>query len=116
MARKVAVFAFNGEPMYFAHALMNALDMDARGIEVRVVIEGTATRQVVEMADGTRPFANLYLKARDSGMIDCVCRACASMSKSLDAARVQGLRICDEMGGHPSMARYMAEGFEVLVV
>ncbi len=116
MSRKVAIFAFNGEPMYFAHALMNALEMHSKGFEVKLVIEGTATRQVVEMADGTKPFANLYTKAKNSGLIDCVCQACSSMSRSLEAAKAQGLRICGEMGGHPSMARYSEEGFEIVVV
>jgi len=102
--------------MYFAHALMNALDMKARGLDVRLVVEGTATRQIAEMADGTKPFANIYRQAKDMGLIDCVCHACASQSRSLDSAKAQGLRICNEMGGHPSMARYVAEGYEVVVV
>jgi hypothetical protein len=116
MVKKVVIFAFNDGPMYFAHALMNALDMDARGLEVKVVIEGMATRQIVDMADGTRAFAGLYRQVKEAGLVDCVCQACASMSKSLDAAREQGLPVCDEMGGHPSMARYVADGYDVIVV
>jgi predicted peroxiredoxin len=116
MSRKVVIFVFNGEQMYFAHALMNALDMDKKGFEVKLVIEGSATRQVVEMADGTKPFANLYRDAKGAGLIDCVCQACSSMSKSLEAAKAQCLRVCGEMGGHPSMARYLEAGFEILVI
>ena len=44
---KVALFAFKGEPMCFIHVLLNALDMSKRGYEVKIVIEGAATRSNV---------------------------------------------------------------------
>jgi len=33
---------------------------------------------------------------------------------TLAAVEDQKLKLLDEMSGHPSMARYMAEGFEVI--
>ena len=112
---KITLFAFNGEAACFAHVLMNALDMKEKGYETCVVIEGTATRQIVELADSSKPFANLYAKAKEEGLIDAVCKACASMNKALDGALEQGLTLADEMSGHPSIARYMEEGFEILI-
>ena len=38
--KKVALFAFNGDFKCFAHVLLNALDMKAKGYDVKVVIEG----------------------------------------------------------------------------
>ncbi len=52
---KVALFAFNGDPMCFAHVLLNALDLKERGFDVKVVIEGTATTQVAELSDESKP-------------------------------------------------------------
>ncbi len=43
---KVALFAFKCEAVCFAHVLLNALDMQDKGFEVRVVIEVEATKQV----------------------------------------------------------------------
>ncbi len=48
--KKMAFFAFNGESMCFVHVLLNALDMKARGYDVRVVIEGAATKLIPELA------------------------------------------------------------------
>ena len=56
----------------------------------------------------------LYEKAKGLDLIDGVCKACSNKMGTLDAARDQGLRLLDEMTGHPSMARYMEEGFEVI--
>ena len=113
--RKVALFAFNGDPMCFAHVLLNALDMKEKGFEVKVVIEGNATMQVAELADESKPFANLYKQVLDAGMIDCVCDACSNQTASQESALSQGLTLCNEMSGHPSVGRYIEDGYEVLL-
>lgn len=113
--KKVALFAFNGEPMCFVHVLFNALDMKEKGWDVRVVIEGSATKLVKTFADEPdNPFAPLYVKVRDAGLVDCACQVCSAKMGSLESAKEQGLNLCAEMNGHPSIARYMEDGFEVL--
>ena len=114
-ARKVALFAFNGDPMCFAHVLLNALDLKERDFDVKVIIEGTATTQVAELADESKPFANLYKRVLDACLIDCVCEACSNQTASQDSALEQGLALCNEMSGHPSVGRYIEDGYEVLL-
>lgn len=112
---KVALFAFNGEPTCFAHVLLNALDLKGRGYDVRVVVEGEATKQVSFLRNETKPFAGLYRRAVEAGLIDCVCRACSTKTGSLNAAIDQKLKLGDELEGHPSIGRYLEQGYEVLV-
>ncbi|WP_406659625.1 DsrE family protein [Methanolobus sp. ZRKC3] len=115
MTKKIAVFAFNGEPMCFIHSLMNSLEMKEKGYDVKLIIEGSATRLIREAVEDKKPFTELYEKARDSGLIDCVCRACAAKTESLESAKEQNLALRDEMSGHPSMTRYLEDGYEVIV-
>ena len=115
MSKKVAIFAFNGEPMCFAHVLLNALDMNERGYELKLVIEGSATKQLHELLEPTKPFAKLYERVKNAGLIDCVCKACSAKMDTLASAQEQGLPICDEMSGHPSIARYLEDGYEIIV-
>ena len=42
--KKVALFAFNGDPLCFVHVLLNALDMNTRGMTVGIVLEGTSVK------------------------------------------------------------------------
>ena len=112
--KKYALFAFNGETMCFVHALLNALDMKKKGYGVRLIIEGTATKQVKELYDPAKPFANLYGKMLAEGLLDGVCRACAAKTGSLDSAQAQGLPLVDDMSGHPGFSRYLKEGFEII--
>jgi hypothetical protein len=112
--RKVVLFAFNGEFMCFIHVLLNALDMKARGDDVKIVIEGLATKLVLELAKEGNPMYSSYVKAKERGLIDGVCKACSNKMGTLDAAKKEGLKLLDDMSGHPSMARYQEQGFEVI--
>ena len=114
MREKVVLVAFNGEPMCFAHVLLNAVDMEERGFDVKVVIEGTATKMVSVLNDPDKPFAGLYEKVKEKNLIDCVCQACAAKMDALVAAKAQELPVCGEMNGHPSLARYLEDGYRVM--
>jgi hypothetical protein len=112
--KKVALFAYNGEFMCFVHVLLNAIDMNDRGHDVKIVIEGAATKLVPELAQESNPMFRLYEKAKGLDLIDGACKACANKMGTLEAAQAQGIRLLDEMSGHPSIARYLEEGFEVM--
>ncbi len=113
--KKVALFVFNGDPMCFVHVLLNALDMKDRGYDIKVIIEGTATKLVGELAEGGKPYSPLYEKVKEAGLIDCVCQACSKTMGSIDAVSRQNLPLCGDMMGHPGMARYMEAGYELLI-
>ena len=111
---KIALFAFNGDPMCFVHVLLNSLDMNAKGWDIRLIIEGNATKTVAELADEKKPFHDLYEKVKAADLIDCVCKACSAKTGVLKKIESQGLYLSDEMQGHPSMARYIDEGFQII--
>lgn len=112
--KKIALFVFNGDPMCFIHVLLNALDMQARGMDSRIVVEGAATKLIPELAKADHPLHTLWEKAKTAGRVDGVCKACSQKMGTLEAAREQGLALLDEMNGHPSMARYQQDGFDII--
>ena len=114
MNKKIVLVAFNGEPMCFVHVLLNALDMDKKGYDVKIIIEGSATKQVNQLLDENDPFASLYSEVREKGLIDCVCLACATKMGAIDGIEKQGLPLSNEMKGHPSLATYLEQGYELL--
>lgn len=114
MIRRVAIVAFNGDPEFFAHVLLNALDMTGKGYEVKVVVEGGATRALIELSAEGHPYADLYRQVREKGLIDGVCGACAAKTGALEAVAAQGLPLRGEMKGHPSIAMYMEQGYDVM--
>ena len=97
--------------MCFIHVLLNALDLHSKGHEVKVIIEGSATKLIQERFT---PHTKLYEKAKEQNILDCVCKACAAKTKSLEAAEKEGFTFCSEMSGHPSIGRYIENGFTVI--
>jgi hypothetical protein len=112
--KRFVLFAFNGELMCFVHVLLNALDMEEQGHEVKVVVEGSATKLIPDLVRTENPMHGLYTKVKQSGLIDGACRACSAKMGVQDAMENAGLNLLDEMKGHPSMARYYQQGFEVI--
>jgi hypothetical protein len=112
--KKIAVFAFNGDPICFIHVLLNTLDMKEKGYDVKLVIEGSATALIPLMVKENHPLNGLYEKVKDREMVDCVCKACANKMETLEAAEKEGLPVCGSMSGHPSMADYMEMGYQII--
>ncbi|MBD3185691.1 cytoplasmic protein [Candidatus Bathyarchaeota archaeon] len=116
MARKVALFAFNGEPTCFIHVLLNSLDMEEQGYSVKVIIEGAATAIITGLHEkGTvHPLNPLYQNVKSHGLIDAVCLACATKMHSIDAVKAEGLPIAGTLNGHPAMSTYLNDGHEII--
>ena len=112
--KKVALVAFNGEAMCFVHVLLNALDMHGKGDEVKIIIEGSATETVNLLNSKEAQFHKLYVQVKENGLIDCVCKACAAKMGALEGIELQELPLCSEMSGHPSMAKYVDEGYKII--
>jgi hypothetical protein len=111
---KAALFAFNGDEMCFIHVLLNALDMHERGIEVKIIIEGAATRLIPELEKSSHFLHDLWLQVKSRGLVEGACRACATKMEATAAANEQSIRLLDDMRGHPGMAGYRKSGFDVI--
>jgi len=111
---KFALFAFNGDPMCFIHVLLNALDLSEKEFEVKLVIEGSATKLVAELDRADHPLHALYNKVKERVLLFGVCRACAQKMGSLQAAKAQGLHLLEDMSGHPSMSSFVEQGYRII--
>ena len=112
--KKFALVTYNPEMMCFTHVLLYALDFQEKGYEVKVVIEGGAVKLVSAFKNPEAPFFSLYNKVKDNGLIDCVCKACATKLGSRDDAEAQGLRVAGDMMGHPSLESYIEQGYQII--
>lgn len=107
--KKVVFFAFKENPMCFVHVMLNALDMKEKGYDVRIVLEGEAVNLIQEL--GSNP-----LFKKTIPLIDCVCRACSAKMKVLDYNQNSQIPVCGEMDGHPSMTKYIEQGYKIITI
>lgn len=110
---KIVIIAFNGNPLCFVHVLLNALDMDSKGIQAKIVIEGEAVKIIKNMEETSDP---LYKKAKEKGLIDCICKACSTKMGVLEFNETVGIPLVSEMSGHPSMASYINKGYQIITL
>ena len=67
--------------MCFVHVLINAIDLHEKGIETKIIMEGEAVT-LIRTLDAEEN--KLYLKARELGLFDSICKACSSQMGVLD--------------------------------
>jgi len=112
--QKVALFVFNGDEMCFIHVLLNALDLKSKGEAPGIVVEGAATKLIAPLADSGHPLNRLWNKVKEAGLVEGVCKACSEKMGTREAAEQQGLRLLDDMNGHPGMAGYRKAGWDII--
>ena len=112
--KKFVLFAFNGDFMCFIHVLLNSLDMNEKGNDVKTVVEGAAVRLIPELAKPDNPQHQLWEKAKAAGITAGVCRACSHKLGTLKDVEAQGLTLLDDMSGHPSISGYRDKGYEII--
>lgn len=112
--KKVAIFAFRGDPMCFIHVLLNGIDLHKKGHEGLIILEGEALTLVPQMAQIGHMLNTLYEKAKEAGVIHGACRACAVKLKVDKDIENQGIPFIDDMSGHPSMAAFVVQGYEII--
>ncbi len=112
--KKIALFVFNQDPMCFIHVLLNALDMKSKGSEAKIILEGGSVKLIPELVKTGNPLNGLWKKNLEEGLIEGVCKACSNKLGTLEAAKEQGLRLLDDMSGHPGMAAYREKGYEII--
>ncbi len=112
--KKVALFAFEGELLCFVHVLLNGLDMAERGMEAQIVLEGASVKLVSALEKEGNPFNALWVKALRAGLLAGACKACSAKLGVLEVVEKAGLPLLEGMNGHPSMAAWMEDGYEIL--
>ena len=111
---KTALFVFNGDPMCFIHVLLNSLDLAEKGYTVKLVVEGAATQLLPDLEETSNPQRRLWQQVKEEGLVEGVCKACATKTGVLDSCKQQGLRLLGDMHGHPPMSAYIDEGYELI--
>ena len=112
--KKVVLFVFNGDPLCFIHVLLNALHMYDKTYEVKILMEGASTKLIPELALEQNPLHLLWNKVLSKNILEGACRACSNKMGVIESAEAQGLKLLDDMSGHPSMTFYLENGFEII--
>jgi hypothetical protein len=115
---KVALVLLTGpqSSCKLVHAIVFARDINARGGDAKVILEGESPGWLLLLPDPDHTLHGMYTKAKQEGLIDAVCKACAMQAGAVEAAQKEGLTLADQASGHVSLARYVETGYQVVTL
>jgi hypothetical protein len=119
MTRKLLIIVFAEDSCRQNHALLYATDLTRRGHEVKLILEGAATRSFGRLDDPM--FGRLFAEAKAAGIIAGACKKASGGCKPgdpnvLHLAGEQSVPLLDEMQGHAGIAQYVESGYEIVVI
>ncbi|MCF8563619.1 DsrE family protein [Alicyclobacillus tolerans] len=119
MNQKFVIFvhAKEDEGAKAAHALLYAKELDEAGIEVKIVFDGAGVKSLAALSTNTdRPSHQLYLQLKDKGIIAGVCEFCSTAMGVQEQVLATGIVAMNEINGHPSIAKFVQEGYTPIVM
>lgn len=98
------------------HGLLYASELHRAGVPVRVIFDGAGTAWLRELRRADHKYHRLFRQAAGAGLIEAACEYCAAAFGVTDHVRAAGIALAGSADGHPSLARYVAEGWTPLVL
>lgn len=100
-----------------AHSLIYTKELKETGHQVKLIFDGGGTGWVTELNKEDSPLHPLFKEIRDAGLITGACDFCIG-AFGVDKQKVQeaGVSSISEYMGHPSVAKLIEEGYQVITL
>lgn len=113
---KVVFFVFRPDPTCFLHALLNALDLEEKGMWGEIVFEGESCKLIPLMSQPDHDLHALYTQAKNKGIFFGACQTCASKMKIAGQLETEFIPLIGDMSGHPSMSEFIKQGYTIITL
>ena len=115
---KAAILLFSGpeSTCKLMHAFVFARDIRARGGEAKIIFEGASPAWLLELPNPEHKLHGMYQKVKAEGLIDTVCKACATQANAVEAVEKEGLSLSGDAFGHVSLAEYITQEFAIITL
>lgn len=101
-----------------ANGFNYAVELDDAGYEVRLFLDGKATKWPAAFAeDPDRPFSYDWEKIQEHGLLAGACGYCANAFDVAEACQRSEVQLLSDKGEHaPAVAQLAEEGYEIMTV
>lgn len=98
------------------HALLYALELRQTGHPVVLIFDGAGTTWVEPLAKGTDGAAPLYKQLAAAGVAEVICDFCSTAFRQREGIERLGKPLTAEFMRHPSIAKWLGQGYRPLVL
>lgn len=96
------------------HALLYSIELKEAGHDVVLIFDGAGTGWAKKMSDPSSTLHGKYKKLKELGIVREICDYCSGAFKV--KSDLKGEPLVGDYGGHPSMSRWVAQGYQLLVL
>lgn len=99
------------------HALLYAKELEDGGYPVTLVFDGAGTGWAELLRDPGNKLHAKYAELKKLGVVEEICDFCAGAFKVKDGLqRMSGANLVAEFEGHPSLKKWVDQGYQVVVL
>lgn len=100
------------------HALLYSKELKEHGHEVKLVFDGAGTEWASEWLnpESTDKLKPMYEELKKSGVTQIICDFCATAFKVKENLEKEKAVTTAEYQGHPSIAKWADEGYEIVIL
>jgi sulfur relay (sulfurtransferase) complex TusBCD TusD component (DsrE family) len=100
------------------HAILYSQELHEQGHTVRLMFDGAATAWIEEFTNpaSTHMLKPAYEKFQKLGITEIICDYCAGAYKVQSSLAGRDLPLVSEYQGHPSLAKWVEQGYQILIL
>jgi len=100
------------------HALLYSKELKEHGHDVLLVFDGAGTEWVEEWtnSESQNKLKPMYEELRKTGITQVICDFCANAFQVKENLKTQGQTLTSEYQGHPSIAKWVDQGYQLVVL
>ncbi|MDF7808466.1 DsrE family protein [Pontiellaceae bacterium B12219] len=99
------------------HALLYAQELAESGYKVALIFDGAGAGWAVQFRDPAHPMNKAYLSVVNSGTVLEICDHCAENFNVKDQLSEQQRNfLSGDYKGHPSLVRFIQQGYQLLIL
>lgn len=100
------------------HAFLYARELKEHGHEVVLIFDGAGTEWAEELSNpaSTSKLKPAYEQLKERGIVEVICDYCATAFQVRAPLAERGLSLIGEYEGHPSVAKWIDEGYQLIIL
>lgn len=98
------------------HALLYAKELKESGAEVVLIFDGAGSTWAEKLQDPQHKLHPLFADLEKDGVIQIVCDFCSGAFKVKDKIKDPQFILTSEYQGHPSVAKWVKQGYQLIIL
>ena len=100
------------------HAFLYAQELKEHGHDVVLIFDGAGTEWAEELSnpESQSKLKAMYEQLKQAGIVEVVCDFCANAFEFKDRLAQRQLPLVAEYAGHPSIAKWVDQGYQLIIL